>query len=229
MNLNTFGGYIKDGDYDVIIAQGTTVLSSSVTFDTLLLKGIMRANGCKGRQIRLDGGMLDGSGSIDAETLNGHGHIHMRGSIRVNCLNFIGEIITDNHLRCHGALNTTGRLTCHSFQSDSSRIEGHARITGTSIADSFEIAALYSAMFERFEMLDYLEPSTIQGIEANTVTLNHTVCDNIKADTVRLSGNTRVRKVRYEHNLDLDRTSNATLIERNWRSDSAPELQRKVA
>lgn len=229
VNLNTFGGYIKDGNYDVIIAQGTTVLSPSVTFDTLLIKGIMRANGCTGRQIRLEGGMLDGSGSIDADCLSGHGHIHMSGSIQVNRIDFIGELIVDDQLRCDGTLNATGLLTCHSFQSQRSHIAGHVRIADTSKAIRFEIASLYSTMFERFGMLDYLKPSTIQGIEANTVILNHTVCDSINADTVRLSGNTRVGKVRYEQNLDLDRTSNVTLIESNWRRDNTPELQRKVA
>lgn len=229
MNLNTFGGYIKDGNYDVIIAQGTTVLSPSVTFDTLLLKGIMRADGCTGRQIRLEGGMLDGSGTIDAKCLSGHGHIHMSGSIQVNQIDFIGELITDDQLRCHGTLNVTGLMTCHSFQSERCHIAGHVRIADTAKVDSFEIATLYSAMFERFGMPDYLKPSQIQGIEANTVILNHTVCDSINADTVRLSRNTHVGRVRYKQNLDLDRTSNVTLIERDWRRDKAPELQRKVA
>lgn len=229
MNLNTFGGYIKDGNYDVIIAQGTTVLSPSVTFDTLLLKGVMRANGCTGRQIRLEGGILDGSGSIDAGCLSGHGYIHMSGSIQVNRIDFIGEIIADDQLRCRGTLSTTGLLTCHSFQSQRSQIAGHARIADTAKADNFEIAALHSTTFERFGMHDYLKPSTIQNIEASTVILNHTVCDSINAGTVRLSNNTRVEKVRYEQNLDLDRTSNVTLIERNWKRDNAHELQRKVA
>ncbi|WEV41396.1 hypothetical protein OZX57_04890 [Bifidobacterium sp. ESL0682] len=229
MNLNTFGGLVKDGDYDVLITHGNAVLSEHATFDTLVVKGILQTGICQGRRIILDGGLLSSSSDIISDSISGHGSIRASASIRSTHVDFIGDLICNQHLAIRERIRVNGLVDTRSFQARNANIIGHINVHKHLEADSLSVQPMHTAMFERFGMSEYLKPNEIEGIEARTVTLSNTICGSIIADTVCLSGNTHARKVLYDDDLKLDRTSSVTVIEHPWKEEDDDGLQRKVA
>ncbi|WEV68487.1 hypothetical protein OZX73_04055 [Bifidobacterium sp. ESL0775] len=229
MNLNTFGGYIKDGDYDVIITHGNAVLSERAIFDTLVVEGILQTGTCQGRRIVLEGGMLSSSSGIIADSISGHGSVHAATSLRAAQIDFTGDLASDRLLSATGRIRVKGSVEAQVFRAQDANVTGHIRVQDHLEAERIEVSRLHTAMFERFGMDEYLKPNEIQGIEARTVTLRNTVCGDITADTVRLAGNSHAQKVKYDNDLRLDRTSSVTVIEHRWKEDEDDEPQRKVA
>ncbi|WEV66677.1 hypothetical protein OZX72_05230 [Bifidobacterium sp. ESL0769] len=231
MNLNTFGGNIKGGDYEVLITHGNAVMQEDVTFDTLVVKGILQTSVCRGRRIVMDGGILNSSGEIAADCLSGHGRICAQERICSRRIAFIGDMETASQITVEEAIHVKGSVDAESVNASTIRITGHANIKGSAESNKLEIKPIRTAMFERFGMNEYLEPSNIQRINATNVVLCNTNCQKIDAGYVALSGHTRVERVIYEGDLKLDRSSRVRLIEHRWDMDEDEdgELQRKVA
>ncbi|WEV76232.1 hypothetical protein [Bifidobacterium sp. ESL0800] len=229
MNLNTFGGTIQDGDYDVLITHGNTIMRENVTFDTLVVRGILHTSLCRGRRIMMDGGILSCSGKIVSDRLSGHGSIRAKQHISSRRIGFIGEISTDANIVVKETLQIDGSIDARSFKATNARIAGHTAIKDFAETNRLEIRPIQSTMFERFGMGKYLEPNSIQRIVATSVALSNTVCRNIDAGYVALSSHSQVEKVIYDNDLRLDKTSRATLIEHRWNENDHDELQRKVA
>ncbi|WEV58295.1 hypothetical protein OZX67_05525 [Bifidobacterium sp. ESL0728] len=229
MNLNTFGGTIEGNDYDALITHGNAVMQQGVTFDTLVVKGILQAPSCHGRRIIMDGGMLNASGEIIADSLSGHGHIVAHKHIDSRKISFIGEMKTDSRIVVKESLQVNGSIKAKSLVAPNAKIIGHTHIEEYTESGKLEIKPMQTTMFERFGMNEYLEPNNLQRIVATNVVLCNTICKNIDASYVALSGHTHVEKVVYEGDLRLDKTSSVRLIEHRWDEDEDDMIQRKVA
>ncbi|WEV45953.1 hypothetical protein OZX62_05645 [Bifidobacterium sp. ESL0690] len=231
MNLNTFGGYIKGGDYDVLITHGNAMMREDVTFDTLVVKGILQTTVCRGRRIVMDGGILNSSREIVSDSLSGHGRICAQQHISTQKIAFIGDMETNSRLTVEQGIRVNGSINAKSLVTPRAKITGHTRIAECAETGKLEIKPIHTAMFERFGMNEYLEPSNIQRINATNVVLCNTNCQKIDAGYVALSGHTHVERVIYEGDLRLDKTSSVRLIEHRWdmEDDEDDELQRKVA
>ncbi|MCO6558209.1 MAG: hypothetical protein J6575_02030 [Bifidobacterium sp.] len=229
MNLNTFGGCIRGGDYDVLIVHGNAAINENVTFDTLVVKGILQTSICKGRRIVMDGGILNSSGKIVADSLSGHGRICAQQHISSRNVAFIGELETHSRLIVKESIRLKGLIKAESLIASKAKVTGHTNIERYAETDRLEIAPLRTTMFERLGMNEYLEPNNVQRIEATNVMLCDTICQKINAGYVTLSGSTRVEKVTYDGDLRLDRTSSVRIIEPRWNIDQDEDLQRKVA
>ncbi|WEV63342.1 hypothetical protein [Bifidobacterium sp. ESL0732] len=229
MNLNTFGGYIKGGNYDVLITHGNAVMQENVRFDTLVVKGILQTSACRGRRIVIDGGMLNSSGEIVFDSLSGHGRICTQQHISARNIAFIGEMETYSRLAVKESIRVSGSVKAKSLVASKAKITGHTSIKEYIETGRLEIAPIRTTMFERFKMNEYLGPNSIQRIKAMDVILRNTICEKIDADYVVLSSHTHVEKVLYDDDLRLDRTSTVRLIERRWNMGEDEELQRKVA
>ncbi|WEV73337.1 hypothetical protein OZX74_05130 [Bifidobacterium sp. ESL0798] len=229
MNLNTFGGFIKGGNYDILITHGNAVLQENAKFDTLVVKGILQTSTCQGRRIVIDGGMLNASGEIIADSLSGHGSVCARQRICARNIVFIGKMKTSMQITVKETIQVNGTIDAKSLTSSTAKLIGHTDIKECTETGRLETVPIRTAMFERFGMDEYLGPSNIKRIVATNVALCDTICQKIDAGYVTLSGHAHVEKVIYDGDLRLDKTSSATLIEHRWAEDEDGRLQRKVA
>ncbi|MDF7664970.1 hypothetical protein [Bifidobacterium sp. ESL0745] len=229
MNLNTFSNYISRGNYDVLISHGNAALSPDVTFDTLVIKGILQTTCCRGRRIIIDGGMLNASGGIATALLSGHGCVTAGKSIEATAITFIGELSTAYTLKANHCVQVNGVLSAKSLTTKHATIVGHIDIGQSAQIHNLEVMPMHTAMFERFGMNKYLKANSIEQIVADNVTLSNTICRTIDADAISLSHHTQVRKAIYSKELKFDRTSNVTVIEHRRSEDTDDGIQRKVA
>ncbi|WEV52170.1 hypothetical protein [Bifidobacterium sp. ESL0704] len=229
MNLNTFGGTIKGGDYGVLIVHGNARMYENVTFDTLVVQGILQAAFCRGRRIVMEGGMLNCSSRLVSDSLAGHGRISAKQCICSRRIDLTGEIKTDHGLYVKTTARVNGLVEAKSLTATDARITGHATIGEYAEADRLEIRPIRTTMFERFGMKGYLKPSSIPRITADNVVLCSTISQKIEAGYVSLHDHTHVEKVIFDDDLRFDRTSSVKLIERRWNEGEYEALQRRAA
>ncbi|WEV71792.1 hypothetical protein [Bifidobacterium sp. ESL0790] len=231
MNLNTFGGVIKAGHYDVIIAHGTSTLEPGVRFRTLVIHGVVDTAECVGGAVVFDSGMLTCSGDVDVEDIQGHGRCHVAGGLRCETMRFIGEMNVNGGLRCRGALRIVGYAHASSIAArEGLKLVGRGE-SPLLRAHHIVVKPIRSAMFERFGMRDYIGKSEIHSAEAHSVRLWNCDCGKITAENVQLNAHTSAKEVIYGNDLNYDRSSNVIMM-RRVRDDEGErdvEAQRKVA
>lgn len=231
MNLNTFGGIIRAGRYDAIITHGTSTLEPGVRFRMLIIHGVVETTECAGGTVVFDSGMLICSGDMAVGDIQGHGRCHVSGGLRCESMQFTGEMAVNGSLRCQGMLRIVGCTHASSIISrESLKLIGHGE-SPLLRADHIIIKPMRSAMFERFEMHDYMGKSEIRKAEAHSVRLWSCDCDKITGENVQLNAHSQAKEVIYVNDLSYDRSSNVTMMRRVCANNGEQEweVQRKVA
>lgn len=227
MNLNTFGGAIRPGRYDAIIAHGYCRMEDGVRFTTLVVRGTVEASADITGSIVMQSGELLCQGDLDAETIHGNGDIEVKGSLRCGSMSMTGRLAVQGPLDVGSDLTLLG-----AFSGNTAIVAGKATFLGHCDIGSIDATEVVSkpirtAMFERFGMKEYLEPSRIGLVDADLAKLHWTVCHKAITDQLELTGHCRVGELVCFDSFRHDVTSSAAAI--HFIDDEADGPQRKVA
>ncbi|MDF7663739.1 hypothetical protein PT282_03525 [Bifidobacterium sp. ESL0763] len=229
MNLNTFGGPIRAGRYDVIVVNGACTLERGVRFSTLVVRGVLDCPECVGGAVLFESGTLACGGGMEVGDIHGHGRCDVAGGLRCHAMRFTGEMRVRETLECQAGARIVGLARASDVRAGGDlRLVGRLEVVSLTARD-IVVKPIHSAMFERFGMREHIGRSAIARAEARGVRLWNCECGRICGGTIRLSAHSQAKEVIYEDDLGYDRSSEVMLMRRV--RDEGPELeaQRKVA
>ncbi|KFI46658.1 hypothetical protein GA0061078_0411 [Bifidobacterium bohemicum] len=227
MILNSFGGLIQPGDYDVVVAQGWCQLKAGVRFATLIIRGVVIAGACNGGRIIMQSGVLSCDGDLTVDSIEGQGNLDIHGSLRCGRITLTGEMTVTSRIQSGSSVVVFGMLEAESLCTPGDvRMIGHCSI-GSIDACHLVVKPIRSAMFERFDMKKYLTPSRFDLIEAQVAQVHWIRCRKIVADDVELTGHSDIRELVYAERFRRDVSSSVELT--RFIGDPAYRNQRKVA
>jgi cytoskeletal protein CcmA (bactofilin family) len=211
MKLNTFGGVVRRGNYDAIIAQGWCRFEHGVTFNNLIVRGVVEIESCQGGQVVMQSGVLHCNGDLNVDAIEGTGNVEIHGSLRCQRIALTGSMICEDMIRTDANVEVYGAIQTRSLTTpESTRIIGHGIIDSIDVRH-LDVKPIHSAMFERFGLKEYLTPSCFELIEADTAQLHWVQCRKIVADTIELTGSSKVGEVVYTKRFRHDASSSSTL------------------
>ena len=110
MNLRLSDGHVAAGRYRTITAQGQTDIEPGVTFETLVVAGMVSIGTCQGGSVDCRAGRMMCTGNMAVRRIDGYGEIHVSGSLSCETLRFVGTVHAGGRISCAGDIAINGRL-----------------------------------------------------------------------------------------------------------------------
>ncbi|MCH4209221.1 hypothetical protein [Bifidobacterium sp.] len=212
MNLTSFGGFIRAGNYGHLALNGPHTLERGVRFEQLTINGRVRASGYRGRHVVVSSGHLVSDGDMTVQRISGHGRMQLRGRLECAAMEFIGELEISRPLICtgqlsvYGSLTSTSQITAQSFTMYGvlEALELHAR---EALIEPFE-----TKLATRLGMTDYRARSHVKTIHAGTLTARRLNCATLNVDSATLRDGCAVEHAEFIDELAVDQSSSVMML-----------------